>query len=118
MSVVLGRYLHLHQHGCEPTDTDLCVYVCCVFISLYTNNCTIIASDSLLQPTKDVLAKFNMTDLGKATLVLSIACVMSSTACSLWQTSHINAILECYRLTNCKAMSLMGILEYISMLPW
>ncbi len=101
---------HLRRHGYEPTDADLCVYICHVgraitFISLYVDDCTIVASDSLLQPMKDVLAaKFDMTDLGEATSVLGIKiiCDEQQGTLALRQTGHIDAILECYGLADCK----------------
>lgn len=43
------------------------------FISLYVDNCTIVASHHLLQLAKDTLAAhFQMKDLGEATSVLGI----------------------------------------------
>lgn len=75
------------------------------FISLYVDDCMIVASNCLLQATKDVLvAKFNMTDLGEVSLVLGIKVLHNhmATSISLQQTSHINAILAHYSLTDCK----------------
>ncbi len=101
---------HLQCHGYVPTDADLCVYICCIggaitFISLYVDDCTIITSDSLLQATKDVLmAKFDMTDLGEASSVLGIEVIHDHkhSLILLCQVGHIDAILVCYGLTDCK----------------
>jgi hypothetical protein len=65
----------------------------------------IIASESLLQATKDVLmAKFDMTDLGEASSVLSIKVLHDHKhgSLSLCQVGHIDAILACYGLIDCK----------------
>jgi hypothetical protein len=102
--------LHLQQNSYLPTDTDPCVYVhhigrAVTFISLYINNCTIITSESLLQATKDVLmAKFNMTNLSKASSILSIEVLHDHkhSSLSLHQVRHINTILMRYGLINCK----------------
>ncbi len=101
---------HLQRHSYIPTDANLCVYVCHVggaiaFISLYVDDCTIITSNSLLQATKDMLmAKFDMTDLSKASSVLGIKVIHDHkhSSISLCQVRHINTILVHYSLTDCK----------------
>jgi hypothetical protein len=102
--------LHLQQNSYLPTNTDPCVYIhhvggAITFISLYIDNCTIITSKSLLQATKDVLmAKFNMTNLSEASSILSIKVLHDHKhgSLSLHQVGHINAILVCYGLVDCK----------------
>jgi hypothetical protein len=75
------------------------------FISLYVNNCTIVASHPLLQLAKDTLvACFQMKDLGEATLVLGIE-IICNCACgtiTLQQAGHIQAILAHFNMTDCK----------------
>ena len=101
---------HLQHHGYVPTDTNPCVYIhhvgrAVAFISLYIDNCTIITSNSLLQATKDMLmAKFDMTNLSKASSILSIKVIHNHkhSSISLHQVRHINTILTHYSLTNCK----------------
>jgi hypothetical protein len=102
--------LHLQRNSYLPTNADPCVYIhhvgrAITFISLYINNCMIIASESLLQATKDVLmAKFDMTNLSEASSVLSIKVLHNHkhSSLSLCQVRHINAILACYGLVDCK----------------
>ncbi|ELR14659.1 uncharacterized protein ACA1_124810 [Acanthamoeba castellanii str. Neff] len=59
----------------------------------------------MLQCTKDMLsAKFDMTNLGKAKLVLGIEVIYDRQwgTAALHQTGHVDAILSCYSLGNCK----------------
>jgi hypothetical protein len=69
---------HLQASGYIPTDADPCIYIQheghnVVFISLYMDDCTILASHALLNETKAVLsAKFNIKDLSEASSVLGI----------------------------------------------
>jgi hypothetical protein len=69
---------HLCNNGFCATDADPCIYMChegrkVVFISLYIDDCTIVAGHGLLQVAKDTLSTcFPIKDLGEATSVLGI----------------------------------------------
>ncbi len=99
---------HLLSNGFVPTDTDPCIYVHCkgqqvAIISLYVDDCTILASKALLPFAKNVLSqKFKIKDLGEAFSILGIEILRDRVlgTLELCQTSHIDAILHQFNMEN------------------
>ncbi len=101
---------HLLSNSFEPTDADPCIYVHhkgqqVAIISLYVDDCTILASRELLLFAKKVLSqKFKIKDLGEATSILGIEILRDRAlgTLELCQTGHIDAILHQFNMENCK----------------
>ncbi len=101
---------HLLSNGFVPTNTDPCIYIYCkgqqvAIISLYVNDCTILASKALLPFAKNVLSqKFKIKDLREASSILGIKILRDRAlgTLELHQTGHIDAILCQFNMENCK----------------
>lgn len=77
-------------------------------ITLYVNNCTIIAHKSKLRGVKQIITNsFLIKDLGEVTSILSMEIQHDQSLSKLYiqQHSKINNILTTFRLTNSKLVA-------------
>lgn len=101
---------YLITYSFLPTEADPCIYILCrnnnmSIISLYIDDYTILASQPLVNFTKQVFNnKFKMKDLGEASSILGIEiiCNHAQGILKLHQTGHINMILHQFNMANCK----------------
>jgi len=101
---------HLRACGFIPSKADPCIYVKredkdLAIIALFVDDCTIVATKKMLQPTKDMLAnKFKMVDLGEIKSVLGMAVIRDRQAGTLIlrQPGKVDNILRDYNMLNAK----------------
>jgi len=104
---------YLQENGFKPTDANLCLYYATdgnnlVFITLYIDDCTIMAPRGHTQWIKDLIAKkFPFSDLGPATSVLSIEimCNQPNGKLYLCQCGKIDDAINKFRMNNCKPVN-------------
>jgi hypothetical protein len=105
---------HLHTHGFEPTEANPCLYVhACKglisFITLYIDNCTIVAHSSQIKTIKAKIKEgFPIKDLGDATSVLGLKIIHDRPNGVIYirQRGKINIILWMFSLNKCKPMTI------------
>jgi hypothetical protein len=103
----------LTQQGFKKTSGDPCLYIKTTsqgkaIIFLYVDDLLIVTSSSLLQSTKDMLAKrFSMKDLGEAHSLLGIEIHRDRTkkTITIQQTAYLHDILNSFGMDNCKPAS-------------
>jgi hypothetical protein len=101
---------HLHGIGFVSTSADPCIYIKgqghnIMVISIYIDNCLLIADNSNIPALKQILSDhFNMKDLGQVASILGIEVLHNKEAglLCLHQCGHILLILEAFHLMDSK----------------
>ncbi|ELR11993.1 Reverse transcriptase (RNAdependent DNA polymerase) [Acanthamoeba castellanii str. Neff] len=104
---------HLCSHHFLPTHTNPCIYVlqessALVIITVYINDCVIVAPLEHVEHTKTVLHdSFRMKDLGQARSILGmeVMCDCEEGALYLCQAGKIMEILHNFSMANVKSIS-------------